>query len=174
MKIIQIVFSKSTSKFAPFSWAIMLIEKTTYSHVSIKLIDSETNLPIYYQASHMAVNCMSENMWLTQEEIIESFQFEIDDKLQIDFKTFAIEKLGLPYGVVSIFGLGIVQFFKLFGKKINNPFKEAGATYVCSQLIAALLENAKVISLNSVDLNNMTPEDLHAIVENLPKILESE
>lgn len=171
MKTIQVIFSKSTAKFAPFSWAIMWAEKTSYSHVAVRMIDDETKLPVYYQSSHMFVNCMGETQWLGQEQTIKSFEFQVDDELHEKCKAFAINKLGVPYGIIGSIGLGWVLLNKMFGKTISNPFKEVGATYVCSQFVAALLENAKNSGLEQADLDDMTPLALFPIVENLPTTL---
>jgi hypothetical protein len=173
MKTIQIVFSKSTAKFAPFSWAIMWGEDTAYSHVSVRMIDDETGLPVYYQASHTMVNCMGEPQWLSQEQIINKFTFQIDDKLQKDFKAFAISKLGVPYGVEESFGLAWVLLNRKFGKLISNPFTDVGSTYVCSQFVAALLQNANVPALSGTNLNNMTPADLFPVINALPATITS-
>src|ERR1017187_1265933 len=133
MKTIQVVFTKSTKKLPVFSWLIQWAEHTDYSHVAIRMIDSETQLPIYYQSSHTMVNCMGEEEFLAEEKILNSFEFQIDDSLQVALHAFAIKQLGKPYGVVSTVGLGWVQLNKLFGRKTTNPFKQVGATYVCSQ-----------------------------------------
>jgi hypothetical protein len=171
MKTMSVVFSKSTSPYGVFSWLIMWAEKTPYSHVSIRIMDEETQLPVYYQASHTMVNCMGEPEWLSQEQIIYKFDYQVDDSIQKSVKAFSIGKLGVGYGVLSVFGLACVQIMKCFGKTINNPFKEVGATYVCSQFVAALLENANVPALEQIDLDNVTPADLYNIVKDLPLTL---
>src|SRR5579859_6646788 len=132
MKNITIVFSKSTQSFAPFSWAIMASEGTPYSHVAVKMLDEETGVMMYYQASHTMLNSMSEEIFLGQEQIIYSFDFQVDDSIAINIRRFAQQRMGLPYGTVSAIGLAYVQLAKYAGQNVHNPFKEVGATYVCS------------------------------------------
>lgn len=169
MKSISIVFSRSSSAFAPFSWLIMKSENTDYSHVAFKIVDEDTGITMYYQASHTMVNTMSEAIFLAQEKVISSFDFQIDDALIVNGKRFAQERLGLPYGVTSSFGLAYVQIAKWLNIKATNPFKEVGAQYVCSQFVAAFLEEVDGLSI-SMDLNDVTPRDLFPIVESLPKV----
>lgn len=147
----------------------MATEHTNYSHVAIKMVDSETNQTVYYQSSHTVVNCMSEAMFLSQESIMDSFDFQVDDSIKIAAKTFGIESLGLPYGVLSCVGLAIVQIASYVGIKMDNPFRDEGQTYVCSEFIATLL--SKVDSLNvGMPLDDVRPVDLYPLVQQLPKI----
>lgn len=171
MEKTSIVFSKASTFFPIFSWLIMATEGTPYSHVAIKMIDDETNQVIYYQASHTLVNEMSEAQFLSQEKVVYSFDFQISPEVKKAAKTFAIDNLGKPYGVLSCVGLGLVQVCKWFGIKIHNPFRDAGATYICDQFIAALLVAVQNITL-PMNINDMTPKDLYPVIANLPKVLQ--
>lgn len=170
MKTIQIVFTKSRKKFAIFSWLIRLFENTNYSHVAISMMDSDIDAPIFFQSSHTMVNCMGEYIFKKENEIVSSFEFEVEEDLLIECKKFAVKRLGIPYGKLSTLGLAWVQLNKLFGRTITNPFNKTGETYVCSQFIAALLENTNIIDV--YDLDDITPSCLYPIIEQLPKKLE--
>lgn len=167
MEQISIIFSKASTKFAVFSWAIMAVEKTPYSHVAIKMIDDETGQTVIYQASHTMVNEMSEEVFLAQEEIIDQFNFSVSPAVKKAVKTFAIANLGKPYGVLSIVGLAYVQALKLVNVNIHNPFKEVGQTYVCSQFVAAILKNCTNVMLD-MPIDDITPKDLYPMVQKLP------
>jgi hypothetical protein len=169
MKQITITFSKATAWDAVFSWLIMLAEGTPYSHVAIKMQDLETGVNIVYQASHTFVNAFSEAEFLAAEDVIYSFTFIVDDVIEKDGRKFAENALGVPYGVLGCFGLGIVQIAAWVGIKMNNPFKEVGQTYWCSAFIAAILENADVL-ITEENLNNMTPKDLYPLIASLPPV----
>lgn len=168
MKNISIIFSKSSISFPIFSWLIMLTEGTPYSHVAMKIHDRQTDVTLYYQASHTMVNTMSEEQFLNQEKIIYSFDFEVDDSVAISIRKFAQINMGIPYGKLAILGLAYVQFMKLFKINTRNPFKTVGKEYVCSQFVGATVEKATNIDLPG-DLNDLTPAMFYPIVKNLPK-----
>jgi len=169
MKTITVVFSKATTWFAPFSWAIMASEGTPYSHVAIKVVDDTTGLPVYYQASHTFVNAMIEAEFLAAEKIIYSFDFNVDPAIDKDAKTFAESKLGVPYGTIGCLGLALVQMAAFVGWKIHNPFRTVGDTYWCSAFVAALLENANCLQSKEI-LDDLTPKDLYPLIKSLPPV----
>jgi hypothetical protein len=169
MEQISIIFSRASSETAIFSKLIMATEGTQYSHVAIRMKDSETGQIVYYQASHTMVNEMSEYEFLSQETIIDRFDFQVDYQIKVAAKTFAINNLGVPYGVLSILGLALVQAAKWIGISIHNPFKQNGQTYVCSQFVATMLETVDGVNLPE-NIDDITPADLYPIVQNLPKV----
>lgn len=172
MNTISIVFSRASTTFPIFSWLIMLTERTTFSHVAIRMVDLETNQDIVIQASHTLVNEMSWTEFLAQEKVIYQFDFLADDETKKLIKTFAINNLGKPYGVMSILGLSLVQLLSFIGIKITNPFKDSGKTYVCSELISAILQSVDGVILPQ-DVEDMTPKSLFPLVQSLPKTLTS-
>jgi hypothetical protein len=169
MKKVTVVFSKATSWFAPFSWAIKAAEGTPYSHVAIRVTDDTTGLPLYYQASHTFVNAMCETEFLAEEKVIYSFDFIVADSIDHDIKVFAQSKLGVPYGTIGCIGLAIVQLASWVGIKLHNPFRKLGETYWCSAFIAAMLENADCLKPNEI-LDDLTPKDLYPLVKSLPPV----
>ncbi len=168
MEQIKIGFSKSSKKFAPFSWLIMITEKVPYSHVYVKFWSNSLNRWIIYQSSHSAVNFMGETLFNSEEIIFQEFNFEVSRSLRDQMMNFCMDNAGKPYGTLSVIGLAWVQIVSYFGKTIHNPFKDAGQTFVCSQLVAALLMNSGIKIDN---LDDMTPNDLYEIVTNLPEVL---
>ena len=170
MKQITIGFSKACTTFPIFSWLIMLVQKTPYSHVYLKYEDVYLGQTMYYQASHTLVNYMSEPIFLSQETVIKEFTFNVSDAAFLSSLQFAANQAGKPYGVLEICGLALVNFALLFGIKMNNPFKDAGATWICDQLQAALLETCENVKL-PMPLNDMTPKDMYNLVSSLPPTL---
>src|ERR1700676_5130290 len=131
MKQITIGFSRSCTIFPIFSWAIIAVQKTPYSHVYLKYYDEYLNQIMYFQASHTLVNSMCESVFLSQETPVKEFTFTITDASFLTAMQFAANQSGKPYGVLEICGLVLVELGMLFGIKINNPFKEAGSSWIC-------------------------------------------
>jgi hypothetical protein len=170
MKQITIGFSRACTKFPIFSWLIMLVQKTPYSHVYLKYQDEYLGQTMYFQASHSLVNYMSEAVFLAQETVVKEFTFNISDSCFLSTLQFAANQAGKPYGILEIFGLGIVDFALLFGVGVHNPFKDAGATWVCDQLVASLLNTCESVQL-PMAINDMAPKDVYNLVSTLPQNL---
>lgn len=170
MKQIVIGFSRASTFFPIFSWLIMLTEKTPYSHVYLKYTDGDLNRTVYFQASHTLVNYMSEDTFLAQEKVIKEFAFEVSDESFLAMQQFALDNAGKPYGSLQILGLAWVQLGLLFGLQFHNPFNDAGNTWVCNQLQAALLQKCENIQL-PMPLNDMSPKDMYDMVSKLPTTL---
>src|SRR5271156_4539134 len=105
MKQITIGFSRACTSFPIFSWLIMAVQRTSYSHVYLKYQDEYLNQTMYYQASHTLVNCMSESVFLAQETPIYEFTFNVSDASFLKCMQFAANQSGKPYGVLEICGL---------------------------------------------------------------------
>lgn len=169
MEKIKVGFSRSSKKFAPFSWLIMASEHTNYSHVYVKFYSNSLQRWLIYQSSHTAVNFMGEELFNQEEIIVKEFDFTVSTETRVKMMNFCVDTIGKPYGTLSAFGLGIVQVASLVGIKMHNPFKKVGETYVCSQAIAALLE-AGGIDIKQ-DIDDITPKELYPVVESLPEML---
>lgn len=167
MKQITIGFSKANTSFPIFSWLILWALKTPYSHVYLKYSDDYTKRVVYYQASHTLVNYMGEATFLSQETVIQEYVFNVSDDNFLAIQRFAIDNAGKPYGVMEIFGLAYVLICAKLGLKVNNPFKEAGTTWICDQLIAGILNSCDNVNLPE-PLDNMNPLDAHNLVATLP------
>jgi len=163
MQPISIVFSKHTS-FNPFSSLIMLGLNTPFSHCSVKMVDGDTGLIVYYQASGLVVNCVSEAEFLSKETIIYQKDVVASDNVYRAGKTFAINQLGKPYDIMAIFGFALQILLGLVHINIKNPFKINGSEYVCSQFAAAYIDECDSISL---DVREMTPKALYEVMPTL-------
>lgn len=170
MKQITIGFSRACTTFPIFSWLIMLVQKTPYSHVYIKYQDDYLGQPMYFQASHTLVNSMSESVFLAQETVIQEFTFNVSDASFKSTLLNAANQAGKPYGVMEILGLSLVEIALALGIKMQNPAKDAGTTWVCDQLVAYLLSLCENVKL-PMPLNDMTPKDVYNLVSSLPKDL---
>lgn len=165
MKQISIIFSKHTSPNA-FSSLIMWGLNCNFSHVAIKLVDGDTNQVVYYQASGLAVNCVSEAAFLAEETIVYQKDFQVSDDAFVKGKTFLIQQLGKPYGMPAIFGFAYqILMLMIFKKKVANPAQANGTQWVCSQLGAGFIEASDNVTL---DVSDMTPLELYETVPTLP------
>jgi hypothetical protein len=166
MRQISIVFSKHTT-FNPFSSLIMWGLKTPYSHVAIKMVDGDTNQVVYYQASGLSVNCVSQAQFLSKETIIYQKDISVSDKVYIAGKTFTIIQLGKPYAIMAILGFAWQVLCEAINVRMSNPIKATDASWVCSQLGAGYIDACENIQL---DMTNMTPKALYELMPTLPDI----
>ena len=170
MKQITIGFSRANTKLPVFSWLIMAVQRTNYSHVYLKYQDTFLDQPMYYQASHTLVNSMSEAVFMAQETVVQEFTFNVSDASFLACMKFAASQAGKPYGTMEILGLALCEIAMIANVKIDNPVKDAGTTWICDQLIAELLvtcENVKLLE----PLNDMMPKDMFTLVSTLPSTL---
>ena len=162
---ISIVFSKR-SGFNLFSSLIMFGLKTPFSHCSVRMTDGDTGQVVYYQASGLEVNCVSEAQFLSKEVIIAESEYTVSDAVYKAGKTFAIAQLGKPYSILDILGFALQISLGMIGIKISNPFKTNGNEYVCSQFAAAYIDVSNNVDL---DVREMTPRALFDALPSLPK-----
>lgn len=170
MKQITIGFSRACTTFPIFSWLIMAVQRTPYSHVYLKYQDEYLGQIMYYQASHTLVNSMSAPVFGAQETVVQEFTFNVSDASFLACMKFAANQAGKPYGTMEICGLALVETALIASIKINNPVKDAGTTFICDQLIASLLETCENVTL-PMPINNMLPKDVFAMVSTLPSTL---
>jgi hypothetical protein len=173
MKQITIGFSRASTTFPIFSWLIMAVQKTNYSHVYLKYQDEFLGQTMYYQASHTLVNSMSAPVFLGQETVVEEFTFNVSDASFLACMQFAANQAGKPYGVKEIFGLAMVELAMAVNVRMHNPFKDAGETWICDQLLAALLETCENVRL-PMPLDDMIPKDMFNLVSTLPSTLSTD
>lgn len=170
MKQITIGFSRANTTLPIFSWAIMAVQKTNYSHVYLKYQDEFLGQPMIYQASHTLVNSMSEAVFLAQETVVQEFTFNVSDASFKACMLYAANQAGKPYGVKEICGLALCEIALAVNIKMDNPIKDAGTTWICDQLIASLLQTCEDVTL-PMPLNDMLPKNVFAMVSALPETL---
>lgn len=135
----------------------------TYDHVYIKWNWSIIDRDIIYQASKMSVNFESNITFDGHAKTIESYEINVDDQTHKEIMQFCMDNSGKPYGIKQIIGFGWIKLCGLFGKKVNNPFPSYGATFVCSKIIAAILQKADIKVDDNLD--NVDPLLLNEVVK---------
>lgn len=159
MQSITIGFSKP-KKFKPFAWLIMAGYGTSFDHVYVKLHSTAYNIDIIYQASRTMVNFMGTRIFNRDNDVVDEFEVHITDENKSALMKFCIENAGISYGIKEALGLAIIRIAELFGKKINNPFTDSGATYVCSELAWYILVNFAGVT-GDKSYENMSPKDVY-------------
>lgn len=124
MKTIEIVFTKSKKQFAIGSWLIRLWTWKSYSHVARKVKISFLDKPVYFQANEGKVNWEYEDFFTQKHEIVKTMSFICTDKQLKDFNKLCWEQVGNKYGALQNIGIACVDFMRLFGVKISNPWKK--------------------------------------------------
>jgi hypothetical protein len=137
-----IIVGFSTPKsFNLFSLLIRTVGKSSFSHAYIRYYDTYTNKWIIYQASGRLVNMITADNFDTVEDIKAEFEIPVSDDTKLKTIQWAQNKLGTPYGVMNIVGIGCVLVARFFGKKITNPFADGQKTMVCSELVDYIMED---------------------------------
>lgn len=147
-------------KWKIFAWLIQTIYGTPYDHVYIKFHSSTYDRDIIYQASKTMINFMGTSVFESENSIYKEFEVEISPQNKVDLMKFAIDNAGKPYSIKEAFGLGIVRIFALFGKKIENPWKDGNDGYVCSILAAYVMENYLGEDIEG-DFEDISPKDIY-------------
>jgi hypothetical protein len=159
MNKIYIGFSKP-KKWKIFAKLIMLGYGIPYDHVYVRFNSDRYDRDLIYQASKSMVNFMGVGVFSEENIIVDEFEVEISDEKLTAMIQFAIDNAGKAYGVKQAFGMAIVRVAEIFGKYIENPFKDGGKTYVCSELGAYVLEHFAG-SVIPKDIDDITPKDLY-------------
>jgi hypothetical protein len=152
-------------KFNLFSFLIRTVCRSPMSHAYVKYYDEYAGMWVIFQASGLEVNYIGQDKFNTLENVIAEFEIPVSEELKLKAVQYSISKLGTPYGVKHIFGIGIVLLARLFGKKIKNPFADNGATMVCSELADDTLV---VIDENvTLDPETAMPIDVYNFLVNI-------
>ena len=165
MEKLIIGFSKP-KKFKIFAWAIMKGYNIPYDHVYVRIHSDKYDRDLIYQASRMMVNFMSPALLEEENIIVAEFELDITTENKIKLMQFAIDNAGRNYGVKQAIGMAWVRINELCSKIVKNPYKDDGATYVCSELVSFVLEEVSDLKIDK-DTDDMTPLDVYNVVKDL-------
>lgn len=163
MDKIIIGFSRPKSGFQPFSWLIRGVQRTPYSHTYIKYYNSFADRWTIYQASGTKVNYIGDARFSDIEMICAEFEIEVTTATKKKTIQYAIDRMGTPYGVKQILGIGAVLTARTFGKKIKNPFADGNATMVCSELVTDILQEI-LQQGDTLDPDTAMPVDVYNLM----------
>lgn len=163
MRKIKIGFSKSKKKFAFFSWAIRLFQKTPFSHVYVRRV-AGFGEEYVYQASGAMVNFMGIDTFHQLHEVIEEFEFEISAEDTRNLLRKSIRFAGRPYGRKQIFAILLAELFGIKSKSLQDQ----EYAFICSELVVDLMDAANICKKDSwgksPDL--VTPKDIYKKLKN--------
>jgi hypothetical protein len=158
MATLTIGFSKPSSRFALFGKAIMLYQRTNYSHCYIQF-DTNSGSTLICQASKGMLNFMSPRAFELHNVRVKEFKLEVSTEKLGQIKKKSMDKAGLPYSVWQIIGITLADLLKL--KK--NPLDRNEDTFVCSEWVGQVLESIGA-DLDK-DLSLLTPKDIYNYLE---------
>lgn len=161
-------FSRPKAWLEPFSWLIRIVEGNPikwcpFSHAYIKYYNSYADRWEIFQASGIKVNFVGETLFDSEEVIYKEFTIPISNAAKLSTVQFAVDNVGLPYGVMEIVGFGWVMLMNAFGKKVKNPFSTNSAWF-CSQLTETVL-NEIMNDADQLDPAVCSPKDLYSFLE---------
>ena len=133
MITLTIGFSKPRGDLALFGKAIMLYNRSKFSHCYVRF-ETAFEVPMISQASKGMVNFMSIPAFEKNNHIVEEFKIEVTPEQMTAIKMHSMHKAGLPYSVKQIVGIVIADIFNLK----TNPFDKSPDTLVCSEYLAQI------------------------------------
>lgn len=156
---ITIGFSHPKAWFVPFAWLICLCTKSKFSHAYIQYYNPYANRQEIFQASGLLCNFVGLTIFNGKENVEAQFQIPITTATKLATVQFAIDNVGLPYGMGQVFGYAYVLFMRLFGKKVKNPWA-TDSSFFCSELVATILQEI-IQPGDSIDPSTMSPQDIY-------------
>lgn len=150
-------------KFPIFSWLIRLWQRTPYSHVRIRWINSAKQ-ELIFEASGTKVKLIGEvaakdihNIVVKSYEV-EASKAEYRNLIKL-FKYSSVE-----YGMAQIVGIGLANWLGL--KK--NPLSQGRKSQVCSELLGLFMVNVKRWQV-PINLDIAGPKEIDQALEKLIK-----
>lgn len=164
MSKIYIGFSRPKDGFKPFSSLIRLMLCTPYSHTYIKFYSETYDRNLIYQESGSQINFISEKAFNEIEIITDEFEIEVTSETKQKTVQYAIDNLGIPYGILQIIGIGYYMLQKRLGKNPDsNIFTDGPMKMVCSELVGRILIEIGLTINENPDI--ITPKDIYEFLE---------
>lgn len=166
--IMSIGFSRP-KKWKLFSWLIMLVEGTEFSHTFISWKCTNIDRRKVYEAVGSGSRKISNKTFKKHAYITDIFQFEVtyDELFKIDQMTH--DEAGTPYGYRHVLGLLIMRiknaFYRLIGSKNKavNKYKDGRYSQICVEAGAYTVELAKRIDIPG-DIEDYGMRDFHSFI----------
>lgn len=162
-RTVYIEFTRSTKKFAPFSWLIMAVQRTPYSHVRLRWTNT-TGRNVIYEASGSHVRFIGT---LAQKSLktktVDTFTFEVDKEQYRKLVDICMYYADVKYSLSQVIKIGLLSF-GICKRSLTNDGEYA---QVCSELVARVVKSVLGLKLN-LDPDTAGPKELH---EELKRIL---
>lgn len=136
-RVLRIEFTKpQAGGFPIFSYGIRAVQRTEYSHVRLRWVNS-TGRDIIYEASGSSIKFVGT---LAQEkhkvEIVKFYEIDLDREHYRGLIDLCMTYADVSYGALQIFGMLIAYMFDMQ----KNPFADGRYSQVCSELVGRFLE----------------------------------
>lgn len=139
------------------SGTIQLVDGTRYSHVYMRV---ESKYGEYvYQASGLAVNFTNIETFKEHNQVVEEYEFDVDEKGKNKLLTFFVKYAGKSYSLKSLFKLAAILLCGKIGVKIKLS-GDGKDTFICSELGAVFCEEVLGIEVTE-DEDFVTPKSLN-------------
>lgn len=162
MEVISIGFSYN--KKSLLSKVIKAVEDSEYSHVYIR---RKSKYGEYvYQASGLAVNFMNIDIFLSENTIVEEYEFNLPDGKRDDLIAFFIKYAGAHYETLALIKLLLIVGSERFGIKMD--IKGDDNKFICSELGAFFCKEILEIKI-SENIDFITPTRLNPIIRQYGK-----
>jgi len=147
-----------------FSNLIKKFQKTKYSHVRLRWINS-TKRELIYEASGSEVKFLGTIAQETHKsEIIKTYSIPLTKEEYRELVDTCMEFAGIKYGVLQVLGIALTTIFNLD----KNPFSDDRKSQVCSELVGRVLERVKKYHI-PYDLDVAGPKEIDKTLRELMK-----
>ena len=161
MKELKIQFTRPKGhKFPILSKIIRWAEKTPYSHVRLKWINT-TGTSLVYEASGDEVKFLGPMAQLRAPvEIVSEFVFTLDQEAYRRLVKICMKYAGIKYSKKQLIGLLLVKLLRL--KK--NPIRDGHQGQICTELGARICNEVLYLNLE-IDYDTAGLRELHNLLD---------
>lgn len=164
---VYIGFSRPRSWYNILSYLIRIVERTDYSHVYIRYEDQWLVRRFYYEAHGLNVHFTTESQWIDLAPIVtDVFFIEATKEQEKRVLQFCFDNVGKNYYFLTLIGIAIVLFLKMFWIKIKNPIRAGKSGEICSKIVAQMLEEVFGVRVCD-DLEAVKPVDVYKALEGM-------
>lgn len=148
-------------KFMPGAWLIAWWMGKSYSHVFLKFKSDKIPTTIYH-AAHGMVHFLAEENFKLSNNIVKEIQLPYSENARRIALTHAIYLSGVKYGYSELFKIVITDICTYLKCPIFKSHNGAG--YICSELVAEILEDQYGIQWNKPK-HLLKPNDIEEMLD---------
>lgn len=151
-------------KFKLFAYLISKWINKPYSHVYIRFESSDSRVPsnIYHASSGM-VHFLEFNNFKNKNNIIKEYSLTISKEDRLATLIHCMYLSGEVYGYFEIIKIFITDILNYFNFNLNTKNSKG---YICSELIAVLIENKFNLNINK-PRHLLKPNDIEELIKQL-------
>jgi hypothetical protein len=132
---------------------------TKYDHVYIRYEDNQGR-DIIFGASQGTVHPILYSNFILNNTIIQEFTLLFSEEEYQKLRDFYYNKMGMPYAYLNLLNIFVYDFIKKIGISVQYQIVPG---YVCSQLIATILQDIKGFTFKKA-INLTRPDDIEHIL----------